>query len=91
MSTIPAVTFTPFQGLMNLARTVAKAVEEKTGQSLPWDGPDGLESVTADVLRNLGVPEHPVQLSAVTPTPRAMAEQLGVLPKRRAPKRRAMK
>src|SRR5438552_10482916 len=47
------VQFTPLQGLVSVARTLAA----RMGLQEMWPGPDGLESVVREKLTQVGVPE----------------------------------
>ncbi len=80
------VHFTPFQGLMAVARRVAGVIESRTGVEL-WSGADGLEGVTADILRGLGVPDK-VNLGGDgrAISPRVVAQKCGLLPRKNSRK-----
>ncbi len=82
------VQFTPFQGLMAVAKRVAGVIEQRTGAKL-WDGEDGLEGVTSDILKGFGLSEKPISLAGDgrAISPRVVAEACG-LPKRKLHKRR---
>ena len=85
----PPVQFTPFAGLMAVAKRFAGVIEQRTGVVL-WAGPDGMEGVKADVLRGLGLTEKPISLggNGLPISPRVVAQKCGLLPKRKSSKRR---
>ncbi len=83
----PAVQFTPFAGLMAIAKRVAGVIEKRTGFEL-WEGEDGLSGVTADILRGFGVTEKAIDLSGDgrAISPRVVAQKCGLL-KRKSSRR----
>ena len=87
----PPVQFTPFQGLMAVAKRLAGVIEQRTGAEL-WSGPDGLEGVTADILRGFGLSEQPINLGGDgrAISPRVVAEACG-LPKRKSQRKRRVR
>jgi hypothetical protein len=78
-------TFTPHRGLLALAERVVRLAERKTGLQL-WDGEDGVGSVVQQKLKELRVPEKPIQLGRVV-TPRQLAEEVGFVKRKRAARR----
>jgi len=78
------VVFTPMKGALSIARTLA----EHFGVSQLFEGEDGIEGVLRQKLKELGVPEKPVELNgAQGMTVRQMAEESGFI-KRARPHRR---
>lgn len=78
-------TFTPHRGLMALAERLARLAERRYGVQL-WDGEEGLGSVVEQKLKELKVPEKPIQLGQVL-TPRQLAEQTGFIKRKRSARR----
>ena len=67
--------------LLDLAKQAARIVEAKTGCSF-WDGEDGLSGVLEDKVREMKIPDKPIDL--VRPVSvRALAEQAGFIKRRR--------
>jgi hypothetical protein len=77
--------FTPHRGLMALAERLARLAERRYGVQL-WDGEEGLGSVVEQKLKELKVPEKPIQIGQVL-TPRQLAEQTGFIRKKRTARR----
>lgn len=67
--------------LLGIAEQAARIVERKTGFSF-WDGEDGLSGVMRDKVRELKVPDKPLDLAQPVSV-RAMAEQAGFIKRRR--------
>lgn len=67
--------------LLRLGEAVARTVERKLNVSL-WDGEDGLEGVLQDKLRELKIPDAPVDLARPVSV-RSVAEQAGFIRHRR--------
>lgn len=70
--------------LMRLAETAVRTVEARTGLSI-WDGEDGLSGVMQDKLRELKVPDQPIDFGK-TISVRNIAESAGFVKRKRARK-----
>ncbi len=78
-------TFTPHKGLMALAERLVRIAERRYGVEL-WDGENGFGGVVEQKLKELKVPEKPIQLGQVL-TPRQLAEQTGFVKRKRSARR----
>jgi len=77
--------FRPMRGTLSLLERGAEAL----GLEHLWAGPDGIGAVATEALKDLGVPERSIALTGADGilTPRAIAENVGLIKKRRKPKK----
>lgn len=67
--------------LLRLAEGVTRTIEQRTGVRI-WDGEDGLSGVLQDKVRELKIPNRPIDLQQPVSV-RALAEEAGFIRRRR--------
>jgi hypothetical protein len=74
----PTLDFRPHQGLMKIGEKLA----QRFGLAHLWEGDEGIASVLSGVLKSAGVSETAIPL-----TPRKLAEETGMVKRKRRGKR----